>query len=60
LASRFSLREFIVDEDGATAVEYGLIVACVFLAIIGGMSLFAGNANTMYTKIGTAVSGAVR
>jgi pilus assembly protein Flp/PilA len=46
------------DESGATAVEYGLIVACVTLAILGGMSLFASNENVMYTKISTAVSGA--
>jgi len=48
------------DESGATAVEYGLIVACMFLVIIGGMSLFATNENTVYTHISTAVSGATR
>jgi pilus assembly protein Flp/PilA len=45
-------------DGGATAIEYGLIVACVTLAILGGMTLFAGNENVMYTKISTAVSGA--
>src|SRR5580692_7838438 len=30
-------------EGGATAIEYGLIVACVTLAILGGMTFFAGN-----------------
>jgi pilus assembly protein Flp/PilA len=46
------------DETGATAVEYGLIVAFIFLAIVGGLSAFATNENVMYTKISTAVSGA--
>jgi len=46
------------DQSGATAVEYGLIVACMFLAIIGGMSLFATNENAMYTHISNAISGA--
>jgi pilus assembly protein Flp/PilA len=46
------------DESGATAIEYGLIVACVTLATLGGMTLFASNENIMYTKISTAVSGA--
>ena len=45
-------------DGGATAIEYGLIVACVTLAILGGMTLFASNENVMYTKISTAVSGA--
>jgi Flp pilus assembly pilin Flp len=44
------------DKSGATAVEYGLIVACITLAILGGMTLFAGNENIMYTKISTAVT----
>jgi pilus assembly protein Flp/PilA len=44
------------DESGATAIEYGLIVACITLAILGGMTLFASNENIMYTKISTAVT----
>jgi pilus assembly protein Flp/PilA len=46
------------DDSGATAVEYGLIVACVTLAILGGLTFFAGNENIMYTHISTAISGA--
>ena len=45
-------------ERGATAIEYGLIVGLIFLAIIGGLSLFATNENVMYTHISNAVSGA--
>jgi len=52
------IHRLLNDESGATAVEYGLIVACMFLAIIGGLSLFAGNENIMYTHISNAVSGA--
>jgi pilus assembly protein Flp/PilA len=46
------------DEAGATAIEYGLIVALIFLAIIGGMSLFATNENAMYTHISNTIAGA--
>jgi pilus assembly protein Flp/PilA len=46
------------DDAGATAVEYGLIVACVFLAILGGVSLFATNENIMYNHISNAIGGA--
>ncbi|KQU96131.1 pilus assembly protein PilA [Mesorhizobium sp. Root695] len=31
------LRRFLKDEKGATAVEYGLIVAVLSLAIVGGI-----------------------
>ena len=60
MAGRFSLSAFLADERGATAVEYGLIVACMFLAIIGGLSLFASNENKMYNTINASVSGAIR
>ncbi|ESW68704.1 fimbrial protein [Mesorhizobium sp. LSJC268A00] len=31
------LRRFLQDETGATAIEYGLIVAVLSLAIVGGV-----------------------
>ena len=46
------------DRSGATAVEYGLIVACMTLAILGGLQFFAGNENAMYTHISNAIVGA--
>ena len=46
------------DESGATAIEYGLIVALIFLAIIGGLSTFATNENAMYTHISNTIAGA--
>jgi pilus assembly protein Flp/PilA len=48
------------DESGATAIEYGLIVALIFLAIIGGLSTFATNENTMYTHISGTIANATR
>ena len=64
LVDRLSLirftRDVVRDISGATAVEYGLIVACIFLAIIGGLSLFATNANSMYTTISSTVGAAIR
>lgn len=46
------------DESGATAIEYGLIVSLIFLAIIGGLSLFATNETAMYARISNSVAGA--
>jgi Flp pilus assembly pilin Flp len=53
-----TLRGLMDNASGATAVEYGLIVACVTLAILGGMTYFAGNENAMYTHISNAIVGA--
>lgn len=39
-------------------MEYGLILGLIFLAIIGGLSAFATNENTMYTHISNAITGA--
>ena len=46
---------FLHDRSGATAIEYGLIVAILSLAIVGGVSnagnaleaLWSGTANTV-------------
>ncbi|MEQ1952124.1 Flp family type IVb pilin [Mesorhizobium sp. CN2-181] len=35
------IRRFLKDEDGATAIEYGLIIALISLAIVGGVGTFA-------------------
>jgi pilus assembly protein Flp/PilA len=60
LVARLSLTfgRLCSDEGGATAVEYGLIVACMTLAILGGLQLFAGNENAMYTRISTTIVSA--
>lgn len=41
------LRRFVRDEKGATAVEYGLIVAVLSLAIIAGFNVFSNQIQTM-------------
>jgi pilus assembly protein Flp/PilA len=58
VVARLSLKGFWADQSGATAVEYGLIVACLFLAILGGISAFANNEVTMYNHISTTVANA--
>ena len=64
LASRLYLRgahaltRLARDQSGATAVEYGLIVALIFLAIIGGLSTFATNETAMYNHISTTIGAA--
>jgi pilus assembly protein Flp/PilA len=52
------IKTFAADESGATAIEYGLIVALIFLAIITAFSQLQGNLDNTYLKIGNAVGGA--
>ena len=44
------------DEDkGATAVEYGLMVALIAVVIIGAVTTLGGNLSTMFTSIAGSV-----
>ena len=52
------LKRFLRDERGVTAIEYGLIAGLMFLAIVAGVTMFTDNANVMFGKISTAVTGA--
>lgn len=48
------------DERGATAVEYGLILALVFLAMIGSASAFGQQAIILWTGVAGDVSTAAQ
>ncbi|UUZ59717.1 Flp family type IVb pilin [Nocardioides sp. B-3] len=39
------------DEEGATAVEYGLMVALIAVAIIAAVTLLGGNLTTLFESI---------
>ena len=49
--------KLIRDQKGATAVEYGLIVALIVLAMMAGLSQFAGTTIRMWNDIAANVSG---
>ncbi len=55
MAARLSLEAFIRCEQGATAVEYGIIVIMIFLAIVSAVSLFANNAVAMFNHISSVM-----
>jgi len=44
------------DNRGATAIEYGLIIALIFLAIMGGVSAFGREVGNMYNHISDRVT----
>lgn len=49
---------FLKDQRGATSVEYGLILALIFLAIVGAVSLFAATTTGMWNDVADQVSKA--
>ena len=43
------------EERGATAVEYGLMVALIALAIIAAVTFLGGNLGSLFSSIGNKV-----
>jgi len=41
----------LLDEKGATAIEYGLIAALIAVSAIGAMSSLGGNLKTTFNKV---------
>jgi pilus assembly protein Flp/PilA len=46
-----TIRRFLKDDSGATAIEYGLIAALVSVAIIGMLSLLGNNLNATFKAV---------
>ena len=46
-----TLRRFLSCEDGATAIEYGLIASLVAVAIIGGAGALGNNLGNTFTNL---------
>ena len=42
-------------DDGATAVEYGLIVALIAVAIIGAVTLLGTNISDLFNKAAASI-----
>ena len=48
---RKMLETFVRDQNGATAIEYGLIAALIAVAIIGGVTAVGTNLSTTFTNV---------
>ena len=49
------LIRFVKNENGATAIEYGLIAACISVAIIVAVQTIGTNLNTTFTNVSNAL-----
>jgi len=50
-----SVSRFVKDESGATAIEYGLIVALIAVVIISAVTTLGSNLNGTMSKAGSAI-----
>ncbi|RQQ73148.1 Flp family type IVb pilin [Burkholderia stagnalis] len=46
------LKQFARDEDGVTAIEYGLIASLIAIVIIGAVRTVGQHLNSVFTTIG--------
>ncbi len=53
---KHSLKQFLNDDNGATAIEYALIAGLVFLASVGAFTYYGDRMGLMYTNLSTALS----
>jgi len=58
VVARFALR-LTADESGATAIEYGLIISLVFLAIVGAVTNFSSHFTAVLNTASNTIGGAL-
>ena len=52
---RTLISRFVKDENGATAIEYGLIAAGIAVAIIAVVQALGTNLNTTFSSVSAAL-----
>jgi pilus assembly protein Flp/PilA len=48
-----TIQKFIRDEEGVTAIEYGLIAALIAVVIIGSVTVIGTKLDAIFSYIGT-------
>ena len=54
-----ALKRFLRDEQGVTAIEYGLIAALIAVVIIGTVTTVGDNLDAVFGSIGTSLGTAI-
>jgi len=49
------IESMIRDEQGATMVEYGLLVALIALVALGAIQALGGNLSTLFGNVGNSL-----
>jgi pilus assembly protein Flp/PilA len=55
VAARRSLKSFWSDEAGATAVEVGVLVVLISIALISALNVLGSGIKTAFNKTSTAI-----
>lgn len=51
-----NIKQFLSDEEGVTAIEYGLIAALIAVVIIGAVTLVGERLDTTFRDVADALS----
>ncbi|MGT2473885.1 pilus assembly protein [Paraburkholderia steynii] len=51
------IKQFLREEDGVSAIEYGLLAGLIAVAIIATVTTIGGNLNTVFGYVQTALAG---
>ena len=51
MSLKMSLRRFIRDESGATAVEYGLLTALISVAMMASLNAFSASLSDTFSTV---------
>ncbi|PFH13019.1 MULTISPECIES: Flp family type IVb pilin [Burkholderia] len=51
------IKRFLKEDNGVTAIEYGLIAGLVAIALITGLTQLSGGLNGLFNQVATQVCG---
>jgi pilus assembly protein Flp/PilA len=54
---RRAVRNFLVNEDGPTAVEYAVMLALIIVVCISAVRMLGTNASSTFRTVGSALAG---
>ena len=52
-----SIRNFLKEEDGPTAVEYAVMLALIVVVCLTAIGALGTSANAKFEEVGTAIAG---
>jgi pilus assembly protein Flp/PilA len=60
MSLKMSLRRFIRDESGATAVEYGLLTALISVAMMATLNAFGADLSDTFSTVSTQLADDIK
>ena len=57
-STRTALRDLMVDESGATLVEYSLVVGLITIVCLASMAFLGQKVSAFFSTVGNSVGGA--